>query len=338
MVKHYFLGRATGDGFSTHIHDLIANDGYFTYIIKGGPGTGKSSLMKQVAENMTDGEVFHCSSDPDSLDGVLISDRKILIVDGTAPHVVEPLFPGVRQKIVNLGECWEEKLLKDNAREVVEATLTNKAHHARVRRCIRAMEALYQDGIHLQEECLIKDKAERFVRSEVARLPKRDKQGCLEFRQMSAITPKGLVELDSAIGLERAVIEDDFGGVRDAILKSIAREAVAKGYHCIISENPMCGDTVYNCLVITEAGVAYLSSGECSRKVRADRFLEKNMLKARKGRLAFDLGTAKELISESVNGLMLAKESHDLLESYYIRAMDFDKVTEVRQKILSEIA
>ncbi len=338
MVKHYFLGRATGNGFSTHIHDIITKEGYFTYIIKGGPGTGKSSLMKQVAENMTDGEVFHCSSDPDSLDGVLISDRKILIVDGTSPHVVEPTFPGVWQKIVNLGDCWEEKLLKDNAHDVVAATLANKSHHARVRRCIKAIEALYLDGIHLQEECLIKDKAERFVKSEVARLPKTDKQGSLEFRQMSAITPKGLVVYDSAVGLERVVIEDSFGGVRDYILKNTARDAVAKGYYCVVSENPMCGDTVYNCLVIPEAGVAYLNSGECSRKIRAESFLDKNLLKARKGRMDFDLGTAKELLQEAVSGLALAKESHDILESYYINAMDFDKVSKVRESIISEIA
>ena len=70
----FFLGCPTQDGFVTNIHSLIASEGYFTYIIKGGPGTGKSSLMKLSASSLKEldkPELYFCSSDPGSLDAVI---------------------------------------------------------------------------------------------------------------------------------------------------------------------------------------------------------------------------------------------------------------------------
>ena len=79
-------------------------------IIKGGPGTGKSSLLRRLA---ADAEArgrrvrrYRCSSDPDSLDGIVV-DGVLAVFDGTAPHAAEPLIPGARDEIVNLGEFWD---------------------------------------------------------------------------------------------------------------------------------------------------------------------------------------------------------------------------------------
>ncbi len=101
------------------------------YIIKGGPGTGKSGLMKAVAaEAERKGKkvrYYRCSSDPDSLDGILIDDR-IAMMDGTAPHTVEPTYPGARDELLNLGEFWDGEALASRYDE------------------IRALSAQKQDG------------------------------------------------------------------------------------------------------------------------------------------------------------------------------------------------
>ena len=65
------------------------------YILKGGPGCGKSSLMHRVAQRAEEAgesvEYIQCSGDPDSLDAILLPGRKTAIVDGTAPHVAVTL-------------------------------------------------------------------------------------------------------------------------------------------------------------------------------------------------------------------------------------------------------
>ena len=49
-TKVYFLGGTSPTGFRSKFIEQIKKPGYYTYILKGGPGTGKSTLMKKVAE------------------------------------------------------------------------------------------------------------------------------------------------------------------------------------------------------------------------------------------------------------------------------------------------
>ena len=66
--------------------------------------------MKEVgnhfAEQGEDVDFLWCSSDPDSLDGIVLKKRRIALLDGTAPHVVDPQNPGAVDEILNLGEYW----------------------------------------------------------------------------------------------------------------------------------------------------------------------------------------------------------------------------------------
>lgn len=86
----FFLGVNTPQGFVSRF-DRISDKtgGWRTFIIKGGPGSGKSTLMKKIAEELKgeDLELIHCSSDFNSLDAVICPARKFAIADGTAPHV-----------------------------------------------------------------------------------------------------------------------------------------------------------------------------------------------------------------------------------------------------------
>ena len=84
------------------------------YILKGGPGTGKSSLMKKIAfathESADRIELIYCASDKNSLDGIVvhINGEKYAVIDGTPPHSTEPIFPGAVDEIINLGELWND--------------------------------------------------------------------------------------------------------------------------------------------------------------------------------------------------------------------------------------
>jgi hypothetical protein len=63
-------------------------------------------------------ECFYCSSDTLSLDGVIIGDGELAIIDGTSPHAVDPRLPGVRDEIVNLGQFWSRSYLKSHESEI----------------------------------------------------------------------------------------------------------------------------------------------------------------------------------------------------------------------------
>ncbi len=94
VVKHRFFGASTPNGSTDYIEDLTR--GFKRYFIKGRPGTGKSTLLKELAKKSEslgyDTEIYHCSFDPESLDMVLIPKLNVCFFDSTAPH---EYFPSV---------------------------------------------------------------------------------------------------------------------------------------------------------------------------------------------------------------------------------------------------
>lgn len=87
----FYLGANAPSGFYSLYDQLIDPDqAQDVIILKGGPGCGKSSLMRKVGAAMEEQglavEYIQCSGDPDSLDAVIIPTLATAIVDGTAPH------------------------------------------------------------------------------------------------------------------------------------------------------------------------------------------------------------------------------------------------------------
>lgn len=91
----FFLGTNAPGAFLSHFQALLEpRTARKLYILKGGPGCGKSTLMRRFGQSFA--KAGHpvvqipCSSDPNSLDAVLIPDLGIAIADGTAPHAMAP--------------------------------------------------------------------------------------------------------------------------------------------------------------------------------------------------------------------------------------------------------
>ena len=123
-----FFGAANGyKGFKSYF-DTIFDSKEFSHIfvIKGGPGTGKSTFMKKISKHFSksasDIEEIYCSSDPNSLDGLIISsnNNRVAFLDGTAPHERDTKYPGATDEIINLGENFNTEKLKGYREKIVE--------------------------------------------------------------------------------------------------------------------------------------------------------------------------------------------------------------------------
>jgi MoxR-like ATPase len=100
-IKEVFPGGNTYKGFHSFYDYIISNDeANRIFCIKGGPGVGKSSFMKSIAKEFVelgcDVELHHCSSDNNSLDGVVIKQAKVALLDGTAPQRVVSIEETIR--------------------------------------------------------------------------------------------------------------------------------------------------------------------------------------------------------------------------------------------------
>jgi hypothetical protein len=125
-IRHMFPGGNSRYGFYSLYEYLIWPQVERKIILKGGPGTGKSTLMKKIgqflAEKGLDIEYHWCSSDDHSLDGIVMSKHGIGIVDGTAPHVIDAAYPGAVDEVLNLGQFWNRRQIKLSRDSIVQLT------------------------------------------------------------------------------------------------------------------------------------------------------------------------------------------------------------------------
>lgn len=341
-----FLGGSSPGGFRTRFGSVIADPAFHTYIIKGGPGTGKSTLMKRLAEAFPDEkkEIYHCSSDPDSLDAVVFSEHKVIFVDGTAPHCFDPEYPGAVQQILDLGAYWEISRLEKAKDGIIAATADYLQYHARCRRYITALSAVTGDTRQIGALALDEEKLDGFIsRFSKKILPK--KQGCgkLEYRQLSAITPKGYmtyVPEDYTVYL----LNDRFYAGSEAFLRKFTDIALKKGFNVSVSLCTLHNEDTFEHILIPELKIAVFSANpvntlviSAKQPVNFRRFYDKNVISEKKARIKFNEAAAKNLLDEAAVTLKSAKAAHDILEEYYIESVDFDSVNRLCYSLISRI-
>ena len=149
IERNMFLGANTPDGFVGYFHELAGNWGLKKLVIlKGGSGVGKSTFMRKFAEHfIREGRgktsdkkrvvyYMYCASDPASLDGVLIEDLGVAIIDGTAPHMVDPKYPGLVDEIVDLAQFLDGKKLGLTLEQLQSMQEVRKAEFVRAYGCL----------------------------------------------------------------------------------------------------------------------------------------------------------------------------------------------------------
>ena len=346
-----FLGANTPLGFVSLFDELYDPYGPGrTVILKGGPGTGKSTLMRRVARAAAsrglDVECAHCGSDPHSLDAVIVPAQKFAICDGTPPHVVEPKFPGASETIVNLGAFWNARALRENADEIRRLTVENSLFHRRATRFLAAAGNLSDE---LQAFCapfVLEEKLNGYALRFCAReLPKKKgaAPGTRKRRFFSGFTPDGKVFFEQTLhtlGTRLIALRDTGTGMGSRLLSYIETRARAAGFDVIAGLDPLHPKTGLCALAIPEASLALVALDETApperapdRTVHMRRFFVPEFLREHKNFLAFQNSMIASLCEQNHLLLRQAKETHDRLEALYIPAMDFDALGRAAEEV-----
>ncbi len=349
----FFLAANSASGFYSLFNELYDPlDGWKAYIIKGGPGTGKSGLMRKIAkaaeEKGLQVEKIICSSDPDSLDAIIIPEKKLCFADGTAPHVMEPKYPGAVEEIVNLGEFWNSDCLFKEREHILTITDCNKALHKRSARYVSACAAAINDSAKIEMAAALEEKAENYATRFISRsCACTNKKGSEKKRFLSGITPKGYVTLFDTAKLlcnEIYSISDDNYYAAGMLIEALRRTAVANGVDVITCLNPFAPEGLPLHIILPNEKIGFFTSNSlqnfkaiADKNINAGRFLDRETISAYKKRLDFNKKASAQLLSEAVSILKKAKGVHDELESYYITAMDYEKLNEKTQELIKII-
>ncbi|WP_018247486.1 PRK06851 family protein [Orenia marismortui] len=354
-IKNYYPGGNTSKGFYS-FYEYLPYGAERIFVIKGGPGTGKSTFMKKIAYDMVDKgydiELHWCSSDNESLDGLLIPDLKVALLDGTAPHMVDPKYPGAIDEIINLGRYWDRELIEEGKEKIVGLSKSiwncfNRAYAylAEAKLIHDEWEECYLEGMDFQAANKItKDLIEEILDGEKLA----DELGKDRHLFGSAFTPNGAVDYFDNITEDietRYIIKGRPGTGKSTLMKKVAESARERGFevayfHC--SFDPASIDMI----VIEELSVA-LIDGTAPHVVDPVRVGDKvvDMLECvdseivEKNTPQIDQVKARYnvVMDNALASIQQAKALHDNLEEFYIEAMDFEAIEERRVDAFNEI-
>jgi hypothetical protein len=336
-VTNFFLGANSGDGFQSLFPQLMeGGNPYDLMILKGGPGTGKSLFMEQIGSAMeaagTAVEYLRCSGDPDSLDGVLLPGLKCGLVDGTAPHVLEPRYPAAVERYVDLGRFYDLTAAKANREEMIGQTKAYRAADIRACHSLKAARQVELDVVAEAWKTMDWKRADRRAAGIIARELHRkgNEPGTTQYRFLGSITDRGyLWRFDSVDALCPRVYElADSYALAGGLLSRLRDKAAERGWNSIACVSPEEPSRLEH-LLIPGLGLAFVTSkpgmeygGKPFRHVRLDAMVSpKN-----RARLRFETRMTRLLREEAVASLREAKEAHDRLEDLYRPYVDADDV------------
>jgi DNA replication protein DnaC len=358
--RKVFPGANTSQGFFSYYQHIIPPDANRIFVLKGGPGVGKSTFIKTIGEAVIAhgySVEFHCcSSDNASFDGVAIPKIGVALIDGTAPHIVDPRNPGAVDEIIHLGDHWNEAGIRTHKEKIIK---TNKeisrlfrqayGYLAHAKLLNDEIESYYLDGealdiagLNIQANQLIK---------EILKDSLQKKAPKSRHLFASAISPDGLVNHFDTIfesATQRYLVSGEPGTGKSTIIQKIYNAAMNHGYdveafHCALNPSriehimiPQLGIAVITCNSIHP----YLPQPE-DTVLNTEMFVYKSAVK----RFTEDMDKAQDLFLKSLQRatgfIAKAKKARDELEACYIPYMDFTAINKRRdsvfQKILNDI-
>lgn len=337
--RKFFASSNSADGFHNDYSYCFGEESGVAhlYIIKGGPGTGKSHFMRTIARYAEskgyDTTYYYCSSDPASLDGIRLEKAGkpcLGFVDGTPPHIWEPTYPGVKEEIINLGSFWDATALRRADDQIFALNQGKKACYDRAYRYLKACGQTSKAAGDLLSPCILDQKlsalASRLVRG----------QGGDEFEvtpaHLGAVGMTGSVYFNTYAQMaEKArgevVYIHDYYGTGYTLMKKVYGLAEKRRCKILVSRDPVhtnkidgifFSDTSF-CLLVSDAA----DGPPTCRDISLRRYVDSIMLKERRGEIRHALGLTKTLKEGAVRSLIEAGKYHFALEKIYASAMDF---------------
>ncbi|MEG0396434.1 MAG: hypothetical protein RR612_06870 [Oscillospiraceae bacterium] len=347
----FLMGATSPTGFCGYYSQILkSTDGTKAALLKAAPGCGKSTLLRKLAQALMDKgetvELIHCSADPDSLDGVICPRRKLSVIDATAPHNIEPLYPVAFEDIVSLYHAVDRDKLQSHREEIVSLYCKYKGLCERTTRYITAAGSLIQDSMRVVATCTNLEKARSFARTLSRKyIPSGQGNSLEEIRLLSAITLNGQIFYSSTVqklASNLVVLEDEFGVASKAMLYVLRDEAMKNGYDIITCYCSMSPYDKIEHLFIPALSLGFCTSNEyhplcypTQRTIHCTRFCDKEGIKLRRKRLRFNKKAVSELFFQTSLIQKEAKICHDEIEAFYIDALDTKALDDEYEKLIS---
>lgn len=334
-MERYFLGNNSAYGFwSNYENELKDKDK--VVLLKGGPGTGKSSMLKKIANVAKnkgyDYELWYCSGDPKSLDGVFVKDVNVAVIDATSPHAVGADLPIIRDVIFDLATSLNESMLLSNRQEIVELIKIKKQWFT------RAYQHLKLAFCHLQAQFELESQYinEGAIRAYATVVGKELRAKCKSYSSCRKLFTKAICPSGES---------EYFDFLRDKKIYKVCGLQKSKQVFFDELKNLMIGDThilnaldpnVLDGIVLKDTAVVcelgHFADGECERIDLGvyEKPIADGAVLEEKNEVAIEIAKAIECLNK-------ARDTHLKIEEYFVPAMNFDNNDRIYRSVLKEV-
>ena len=334
-ARFYFPGSHTCRGFLGYFDDLLPQgENRQIYLLKGGPGTGKNTLLRALAAQWEkDGksvDYYLCAGDPNSVDAV-VSDN-LAAVDATLPHAMEAHLPGAQEQVIDLGACLDGAQLLAHRDELAHITREKRRHTARAHRYLAGADAAFRDSAAIYAAavdtgalCNLRLELTQFLAGS---------EGPSQRLYAQAITPQGVMQqAESMLRTYTVCLDLPFGFDADCVIYPLAVALHARGTGYQVAMQPLDGKRMAHIATDTHAVTTFVSPGCDIRTLKFDEAL----LRSEREALSFNRAAHDLMLRQAVDSLHRASEMHARLERIYRDAMDMTRLNEITQQLLSKI-
>ena len=371
IERHYFPGNNTPQGFFSYYKYILGQrEANRIICIKGGPGTGKSTFMKRIGERFAklgeDIDYLHCSADEDSLDGVILKNRRIALIDGTSPHITDPVTPGAVDKIINLGEFWNEEGIALNKDEIIDLNEDCSGWYRiaynylnAAKSVFKSLEEIYYKAV---EDSEIYRVVADIVTSEYGEYPICLRPGRQKKFFAGAITPGGLVNylrslLDNIQKVYLVSVPEGFSN--QSFMEVLKEGAVYRGFDTEVFYCPMGPDEKIDHIIVPQLSLAFITVNEYHDLEPWELFDEEEDSEEREKELTLIdisdymkqhvleentllMAELKEeyeiLLGRAIKALECARKAHMKVESMYIPNMNFTRISALSDEVFEELS
>lgn len=331
----YFAASNSIRGFVSYYEEIFnAARVRRVYAVKGGPGTGKSRFLRDVAEYAEDlgwsCEFVYCSSDPTSLDGVILTGHKregIALLDATAPHVFEPSCPGAREEIVNLGVFWDADALILHRTEIESLNEKKREAYRSAYRYLAGLGEMDRERDATVAPYVQKKKIRAYAEYLMRGIPY-GKEYVPTPALMHSVGMRGEVGFDTYFAdAAKIYVIDDCRGSAKYLMAELGEICAEKRLSVRISHDPVEPENIDG-IFLCESGVAFcVCRGDAcekrKRRIRMGRFVNTAAMKADRLRLNYAERMRRAMYTGALEALERVAEMHFRLEEIYVGAMDF---------------
>lgn len=366
IERHYFPGNNTPEGFFSYYGYILGQrEAEKIICLKGGPGTGKSTFLTKVGERLTEAgenvDFLHCSADENSLDGIVVTDKKLAFIDGTSPHIIDPITPGAVDSIINFGDFWNEKKIADQKEDIISCNEESSRWYKIAYNYMASAKCIYDNLSNIIDEGIEISEIYKLAADIIAREYKKYdisiKAGGIKRFFATGITPNGTVSYVKSLlqPMKKIYLINVPEGYSNISFMNILLDgAVYRGFDVEAFYCPIDPKRKIEHLLIPEIGVAFTTAnkwhdlepweiytGEEDRReitmidindYLSVYYVEKNAALISKLSKLYGM-----MLDESISALSKAKEHHDLVEKMYVRNMNFEKIDTLVEKTVDNI-